>query len=195
MSGPCLFPSASTLFSCALTLKNENWLNKVNLPSPFPIFHAIVCNLNSNLEAVLQQVNPSEPHCGKTENAADLSAWSMVTTQRRYSFFTNELTVQYSRRGEDKKRRKRRSWVLYSTAREVRMTERKRSFPHEGRAFTFFSFHISAEAQGLIIYYHYHFFFLSNLNRSDFPSIQHLWLTKSELQQRCETPTNLNIQI
>lgn len=75
-----------------------------------------VCNLKSNQEAVLQQVNPSKPHCGKTENAADLSARSTFTRQRRFFFlwvfFTRKLTVEYRRRGGDQKRQK-------STAREV----------------------------------------------------------------------------
>lgn len=44
-------------------------------------------NFFGKRETVLQQVSPLKPHCGKTENAADLSAWSIFTRRRRYSFF------------------------------------------------------------------------------------------------------------
>lgn len=82
--------------------------------------------------------NPSKPHCGKTENAADLSAWSMLTRWRRYFFFLNNQ-VDYTVKEERDKRevKKRRSGTE---------TESVRAFlQFFGKAFTYFS--VSAEVQ------------------------------------------------
>lgn len=59
-------------------------------------------NFFGKLETVLQQVSPLKPHCGKTENAADLSAWSIFTRQRRYFSFPFINKIAYKRRKRNK---------------------------------------------------------------------------------------------
>lgn len=95
-----------------------------------------VCNLKSNLEAVLQQVNPSKPHCGKTENAADLSARSTFTRQRRFSFFFGFFYKEVD------------CWVQEKRGRSKEKEEHCKRGLHFGRAFTYFSFYVSAEVKG-----------------------------------------------
>ncbi len=96
-----LFNSINQLKASEVTAWRSEWEQQMQVRAKISSLQS-VCNLKSNPEAVLQQVNPSRPHCGKTENAADLSARSMVTRRKRYFFFfLNNLTVQYGRRGED----------------------------------------------------------------------------------------------
>lgn len=101
------------------------------------IVSSVICSANwLQFFSKKTKNNPSKPHCGKTENAADLSALSIHPwsgDEGGIFFFLNKQVWLYKEREEGTKRkgRKRGSQVLYSITREVRRRkERRRSVFH-----------------------------------------------------------------
>lgn len=78
-------------------------------------------NFTATLGLQCSAKNPSKPHCGKTENAADLSAWSAFTRQRRF-FFPIQTSWLSGRKEGSQSRRKGTAWEVIRIKRKFSFT-------------------------------------------------------------------------